>query len=152
MRRLKNVADVAVQPELTSFARVSAVDEELTRRRLVEATYKIYKRGFSRSRLADDCNIRPLRDFQIEMLKNVFVAVRIFEGNVAEFDITVQRFPVFLFFLYFIAVCFIDLRSVRHVRFRFKKPCQPFDIDLLADKVRYHIDYPADRLDNAERV
>ena len=115
-------------------ARVAAVNENAALRRLKEAADEVDQRGFSRARLADNGDVRALRDLQIKMLQHVFAAVWIAEGNVLKFNIAVKRFPVFLFGVESVAVSFRDLRRVADVGFRFQKPCDALDVDLYVDK------------------
>lgn len=74
MRRLQNVADVRMEPELAALARVAPVDEHLPLRRLEEPADKVHQRRFARAGLTHDGDVRPLRDLQVEVLQNVFLS------------------------------------------------------------------------------
>ena len=152
MRRLKHIADRAVQPELRALARVAAVDEHAARRRLVEAADEVGERRLACARLADDGDVRPEGDLQVEMLQNVFVAVGILEADVAELDITAQALPVLPFRLKAVAVALDDRLGVVHVRLRFEQLCQTLDVDLRGHEIRKGVHQPADGLHHALRV
>ena len=82
MRRLQHIADCAVQPKLRAFPGIAPVNEHASLRRLEEAADKVDQGGFSRARFAHDSNIGAKGNFQIEMLQNIFVAVRIAEADI----------------------------------------------------------------------
>jgi len=152
VRRLQHITDVRVQPELAAFPRVAAIDQNAAPRRLKEAADEIDQRGFSRARLADNGDVRALRDLQIKVFQHVFAAVGIAEGDVLKFNVAVKRLPVFLFGVERVAVLFRDLRRVADVGFRFQKPCDALDVDLHVDERRHDLHEPLDRLHHALRI
>ena len=149
MRRLKDIADVGVQPELAAFAGVPPVNQHLTLRRLKEAADQIHQRRFARAGLADDGDVGALRHLEVEMLQNVFFSVRIAEGHVAELDIAVQRLPVLLLRMERVAVLRRDLRRIAHVGLCLHELCEALNVHLHVHKGRKHLHQPLDRLHHA---
>ena len=152
MRRLQHVADVGVQPELAARARVAAVDEHAALRRLKEAADEVHERGFARAGLADDGDVRALRDLEAEVLQHVLAAVGVAEGDVLELDIAVERLPVFLLRVEGVAVFLRDFRRVAHVGLGLHELGEALDVDLHVDERRDDLHEPLHRLHHALRV
>ena len=93
-----------------------------------------------------------MRNFKIEVLKDIFVAVGIFEADVTEFYIAVKFFPIFFFGRECIAVFCNYFGCDGNVGFRFKQLGKTFYIYLLAYEIRYHVNYPADGFHYSERI
>ena len=142
MRRLKHIADRTVHPKLAAFTQVFTVDKYFALCRLKEATDKVYECGFSRTCFPDYRDVCPERNFQIEMFKDIFFAVRISEGHIAKFDITAQLLPVFGFWFKRIAVFFNNLSRIRNVRDLGDKIGYTLDIDLCRYHVCRYLNYP----------
>ena len=130
MRRLKNVAYIAVQPELRSLPGIPPIDEKLTLSGFIEAADEIDQSGFAGAGLADDGDICPMRHLEVKVLKNIFVAVRVAERNIPEFNIADELFPVLLLRMERITVFFDDLRAVGDVGFLSKKFYDALNIGL----------------------
>ena len=152
VRRLQHVADVGVQPELAARTRVAAVDEHATLRRLKEAADEVHERGFARAGLADDGDVRALRDLEAEVLQHVLAAVGVAEGDVLELDIAVERLPVFLLRVEGVAVFLRDFRRVAHVGLGLHELGEALDVDLHVDERRDDLHEPLHRLHHALRV
>ena len=66
----------------------------------------------------DDGDVRAKGDGEIEVLEDIFLAVRVAEADVAELDIAVDGLPVFLFGREAVAVAVDDRLRVGYVRRR----------------------------------
>ena len=152
MRRLQDVSQGGMQPELAPFANIFSIDKHLPRSRFIEATDQIRQRGFARSRLADNGDVASERNRQIEIAEDIFVAVRIFEIDMTELDVAADWFPILRLRLEAIAVFFDNLLIIRYIRLRLHQAEEPFDVDLRRDQIRNTVDEPADRFHHALRI
>ena len=147
VRALQHITDAAVQPQLAALAVILAVDQHLSGRRLKEPAREIHQRAFSSPRLAHDGNRGPGGDFQVKVTQHVLVAVRIAEGNVAEFDLAADRLPVLALGLKGRAVALDHLGRVRDQRLLVKQSHDALDVRLERQNIR---DIPRDLLDRLE--
>jgi hypothetical protein len=130
VRRLKNVAYIAVQPELRSLPGIPPIDEKLTLSGFIEAADEVDQRGFAGSGLADDGDICSMRYLEVKVLKNILIAVRVAERNIPEFNIADELFPVLLLRMERITVFLNDFRAVGDVGFFSEKFYYALDIGL----------------------
>ena len=149
---LQDVADAAVEPELGPFPGVPAVDQDLALRRLIETAGQVDQGRLARARLADDRDVGPLRDLQIEVLQDHLISVRIHEGHIPELHLSVQGLPVLFFRMEIVAVLFNDFGRVHHVRDLRDQAREALDVDLDRDQGGQGIDDLLDRAQHAHGV
>ncbi len=136
MRRLQHIANVAVQPQHGAFAVVAAIYQNFPVCRLKKAAGKVYKRGFSRAGFPHNRHRCSCGNFQVKMGKDFLCSVRILKRHVLEFDIALQRLPVFFFRFKGCAVLFNDGRRVGNLRLQLQQVNHALDVRLCGDKVR----------------
>ena len=152
MRRLQHVAKMAVQPQLGSFPCISSVDKKHAFRRFIEAADQVDQRGFAGAGLADDRDIAAMRNFEVEVLEHILLAVRIAECHIPEFDVSAQRLPVFPLWREAVSISLYDFRRIRDVRRLREEIGQALYIDLDRNEGRYVLDDELQRLHHAHCI
>ena len=149
---LEDVAEGGVEPELAALPVVFAVDQDLPRGRLEEPAGEVDKGRLARPRLADDRDGRAGGDVEVEVLEDVFAAVRVLEGDVLKLDFAFDRLPVFLFRLEGGAVFGDDFGGVLDHRLFIQQVHDPLDVRLGGNQFRDVGGEVLDRLEDADRV
>ena len=146
LRRLENIADRGVQPELGALAGVPPVDQDAAMGGLIEAADQIGEGGLPCPGLSDDGKAGPEGNFQIKMLQHGLFPVGIAEADVLKLDVADERFPVFAPGMERVAVAVQHLRTVQHLRLRIEKRTEALNVDLGGDESADGVDDPAYRL------
>ncbi len=146
-----------MEPELGTLSSVPPVNQDLTLRGFVESADEVDQGGLAGPGFSYYCHIGPLGHLQIEVLEDHLIPVRVAEGDILEFHIPLQGFPVFFLRVEVVPVLFNNLRSVRHIGLLMHELHEALDIDLDGQQGRnrrnqkFHGFHHADRIGHEDR-
>lgn len=120
VRRLQDVAEVGLKPQLTARAVIRAVDEDFSLRRLIEAADEVDDGGLAAAGFADKGNSLPVLDVQVEVLQHLF-ALFVAEGDVLKVNVADELGPVFGLGVEIVAVLRHHFGRIHNIGFRFQQ-------------------------------